>query len=255
MIIDSLDCDQDIANLSDNVFCVAKETKDLADVIADYSIEKGYKNIGILHSTVDSFMPSVALFYKDRMGANASVQIESYVPGTSDFKTSLMKFANKEAIVFLGYDEIGLAMKQASDLNLNQPKLTIPTVATTPSIQQASKGSIEGIYFSFYFPLEENIVATKFYSDYNQAYGRTPIVSVATDQAYDSAKIVLEKVLPNVKGETKVERLQEKILAVKNIKDYSGVTGNLTMSEDGRIKGILIRLYQLQNLIPVFIQE
>ena len=115
LIVDSLDCDQDIADLENNVFCIAKETKDLADVIADYAVEKGFKNIGILHSTTDNFMPSVASLFKEKVGANANIQIENYTPETSDFKTSLLKLKTKDAIVFLGYQEIGLAIKQAKD--------------------------------------------------------------------------------------------------------------------------------------------
>ena len=125
LIVDALDCDDNIANLTENVFCVAKETKDLANVIADYSVEKGYKNIGIIHSTNDAFMPSVAQLFKERVGSNASVQIESYTVGTTDFKTSLTKLKDKDAIVFLGYSEIGIAIKQARDLGFNKTILSI----------------------------------------------------------------------------------------------------------------------------------
>lgn len=247
LVVDSLDCDQDIANLNENVFCVAKETQDLANVIADYSTEKGYKNIGIIHSTVDSFMPSVALLFKERVGAKATVQIESYTPGTTDFKTSLLKLKDKDAIVYLGYQEIGVAIKQAKDLELNQPMLSIPSVATDPSIQEASKGAMEGMYFSFYAPLEENAVATEFYNDYNTQFGRKPIVYVATDQAYDTANILLKQVLPSSKD------IADKVEAMNRVQGFKGVTGNLTMSSDGRINGILIRLYRLQNMAPAYV--
>lgn len=253
LIIDSLDCDKDLANAGDNIFCIAKETKDLADVIADYATEKGYKNIGIIHSTVDNFMQSVSDAFIARVGNKASVQVESYPPQTNDFKTSLLKLKDKDAIVFLGYDEIGVAIKQAKDLNMTQPYLTIPSVATTPSIQEASKGAIDGTYFSFYAPLETNPVATKFYQDFKAKLGRSPYVFVASDQAYDSAKILIDKVLPGVNATTKEKRISQKINLLKQVKDYKGVTGNLSMKEDGRISGILIRLFKLENMAPVYV--
>ena len=254
LIVDSLDCDQDLADLPENIFCIAKETKDLADVIGDYAVEKGYKNIGVLHSTVDNFMPSVSDLFKKRVGASANIQVEKYTPGTTDFKTSLLKLKDKDAIVYLGYQEIGVAIKQAKDLGLNQPMLSIPSVATDPSIQEASNGKIDGMYFSFYAPLDGNRVAKDFYAAYKTKFGRNPIVYVATDHAYDSAKILLEKVMPNAKGETKAQRMQEKINAMESVKDYSGVSGNLTMDKDGRIKGILIRLFKLQDLVTVYVK-
>ena len=252
LIIDPLDCDKDLADTGNNIFCIAKETKDLADVIADYATEKGYKNIGIVHSTVDNFMQSVSDEFVARMGNNASVQVESYPAQTNDFKTTLLKLKDKDAIVFLGYDEIGVAIKQAKDLNMNQPYLTIPTVATTPSIQEASKGAINGIHFSFYAPLETNPVATKFYQDFKTKFGRTPYVFVASDQAYDSANILINKVLPEVNGTTKEKRIAQKIDLLQKVKDYKGVTGNLSMKEDGNIDGILIRLFKLEKMAPVY---
>jgi branched-chain amino acid transport system substrate-binding protein len=253
LIVDSLDCDDDLAGLPENVFCIAKETKDLADVIADYAISQGFQDIGVLHSTTDNFMPSVALLFKDRVGANADVQIESYTSGTTDFRTSLLKLKEKDAVVFLGYQEIGVAIKQAGDLGLNQPMLSIPSVATDPAIQEASNGKIDGMYFSFYAPLEENQAAAKFYSGYESKFGRKPIVYVATDHAYDSAMILMEKVLPNVDGATKSARVQQQIQAMTDVKDYPGVSGTLDIEPEGRVSGIYIRLFKLENLAPQYV--
>lgn len=253
MIVDALDADQAIANLPENVFAIAKETNDLADVIADHAKEKGYKNIGILHSTVDNFMQSVSDEFVTRIGDKASVQVESYKPGTTDFKTVLLKFKDKDAIVFLGYDEIGIAIKEAKNLNVGKNYLTIPTVATTPSIQKAAGTAIDGIHFSFYAPLAENPVAIKFYADFKAKYDRTPFVFVASDQAYDSAKILITEILPKVTAITRGEQLTQKISAMKSVANFKGVTGTLTMKEDGRISGILVRLFKLDNMTPVFV--
>lgn len=254
LIVDSLDCDTDIANLNDNVFCVAKETADLADVIADYATSKGYKNIGILHSNVDNFMQTVSDDFVARVGSKADVQVESYMPQTTDFKTSLLKLKGKDAIVFLGYDEVGMAIKQAKDLGMNQPYLTIPTVATTPSVQAASQGAIDGIYFSFYAPLETNPVATTFDQAFKAKFGHTPYVFVASDQAYDAASILIDNVLPGVDTSASgSKQIAQKISLMQAVKNYPGVTGTLSMKEDGRISGILIRLFKLVNMTPVYV--
>ncbi|MBD3249089.1 ABC transporter substrate-binding protein [Candidatus Woesearchaeota archaeon] len=255
LVIDSLDCDQDIANnLPDNTFCIAKETKDLADVIADYAVAQGYQNVGIIHSTVDKFMPSVAEMFKQRVApSGVTVNIESYTQGTTDFKTQLTKLEDNDAIVYLGYDEIGIAIKQAQEIGIDKPALTIPSVATTPTVQEASQGAIDGIYFSFYAPLEDNQNAKDFYSAFNDMHGRTPYVFVASDHAYDAATILMDEVLPGVDGKTKAERLEQKKQALYAVKNYPGVSGTLSMQADGRISGILIRLYQLQDMAPTYV--
>jgi len=256
VLIDSLDCDEQIASeLPDNVFCIAKETNDLADVIADYAIKQGYEKVGILHGTVDQFMPSVAHRFEDTVkDSGITVQYEPYVPGTVDFKSQLMKLKDNDAIVFLGYDEIGIAIKQAkNELKMDMPYLSIPSVATTPSIQEASQGAIDGMYFSFYAPLDDNEKATKFYADFKAKNDREPLVFVATDHAYDSAKILFEKGLPQATGATQAERFAQVKAALYGVSNYPGVSGTLSMQQDGRISGILIRLYQLQGMAPVHI--
>lgn len=255
MVIDSLDCDSQIADtLPDNIFCVAKETNDLADVIADYAVEQGYSKIGILHSTVDKFMPSVADRFKNDVEAEGvEVKVEAYVPGTIDFKTQLLKVKDSDALVFLGYDEIGIAIRQTEELGIDKPMLTIASVATTPSILDASKGAIDGIYFSFYAPVEGNQIAEEFITNFEKKHGRPPYVFVASDHAYDAAKILLEKILPDVDGKTRQERLEQKKNAFYGLRNYPGVSGTLSMQSDGRISGILIRLYRLEDMKPTYV--
>ncbi len=254
MVVDSLDCDDDIAALQSGIFCVAKETRDLAEVIADFAIEQEFETVGVVHGTVDPFMPSVAQMFDARVAPKGiETKIESYVPGTTDFKTQLAKVEDTDALVFLGYDEIGIAIKQAEELGIDKPSMTIASVATTPSIVSASQGAIDGMYFSFYAPLDGNLEAKRFYSAYAKMHGREPYVFVASDHAYDSAKILLEEVLPEVDGETKGERLEQKKELMYSVKDFEGVSGTLSIDQDGRVSGIKIRLYQLKDLKPEYI--
>ncbi|EKD23629.1 MAG: hypothetical protein ACD_81C00210G0001, partial [uncultured bacterium] len=73
------------------------------------------------------------------------------------------------------------------------------------------------------------------------------------DQAYDAAKILITEVLPKVTADTKAEQLDQKITAMGKVKNFKGVTGTLTMKADGRISGILVRLFKLENMMPVFV--
>jgi ABC-type branched-subunit amino acid transport system substrate-binding protein len=257
LLIDSLDCDDQISTkLPDNTFCIAKDTYDLGARIADYATKQNYKKVGILHATVDEFMPSVKDAFAQKFEANGGqVVVESYTKETTDFKTQILKMKDVDAIVMLGYDEIGVAMKQARDLGVNAEYLTIPSVATSPALQTASKGAIEGIHFSFYTADPSNSVAKTFHDKFSQVEGSAPNFMVGADQAYDSAKILFNEVLAKVDAsKTQAEQLKQKEALMLGLKNYPGTTGNISMDKDGKIQGIKLYIFELVNGTPTFVE-
>lgn len=257
ILIDALDCDDQISTkLPRNTFCIAKDTYDLGARIADYATEKEYNNVGILYATVDEFMPSVKDAFKQKYEADGGqVVVESYTKETADFKTQLLKIKDVDAIVMLGYDEIGIAMKQARELGIKAQFLTIPSVATSPALQDASKGAIEGIHFSFYTADPNNAVAKTFHDKFNQVEGRMPNFMVGADQAYDSAKILLNEVLAKVdEGKTQIEQLEQKETLMLELDNYAGTTGDISMNKDGKIQGIKLYIFKLVKGVPVFVE-
>lgn len=247
IVIDPLDCDNDIAALPSNTFCIAKNTKDLGYLIADYATEHNKTKSGVLYTTVDKFMSTVKDAYKERAEENGGdVQAESYTSTDSDFRTSLLKMKDKDVIVMLGYEEIGIAMRQARELGINSTFLTIPSVAGSPSVREASQGAIEGTIFSFYEPSKYNEKNVDFHTRFEKKYGNGPILPIISDQAYDTAEIIIQKVLPNKSIETR----ENELLGVKN---FSGVTGTLTMKPDKTISGIILTMHKIENgeIVPV----
>ncbi len=252
LLLDPLDCDDDIAALPDNVFCIAKNTQDLGYIIADYAAEKGYTKAGVLHATIDKFMPSVNDFFKERFEQRGgNVQVESYIGGTQDFRTSLLKMKDSEVLVVLGYDEIGIAMKQARELDINAPFLTVPSVANSPGVQASAKGAAEGTLFAFYSPSPSNEKAMKFQEEFQNAAGRKPNFPIGSDQAYDSMQILVEKVLPKATATNSAERVKQMESAMLSVKDFPGVTGVLTMRPNGKISGIELSMFKLADGKPV----
>jgi branched-chain amino acid transport system substrate-binding protein len=255
-IIDPLDCDSGIAN-GENIFCVAKQTNNLGYVIADHAYKRGFRNIGVLYATVDAFMPAVKdAFQKKFVELGGNVQAESYIKGTTDFKTTLLKFKGKDAIFFLGYDELGIAMKQTRDLGIKAQFLAIPNGATSPAIQKASQGAIEGTEFVYYEPLETNTEATQFYKKFEEKYSRKPIISMVSDPAYDAIKILTDKGLKNVDfsqtGAEQQKTIKNNLLGVNN---YPGIEGNLSFDKSGKIGGINLDMFVIKNNTPVRLKD
>lgn len=253
LIIDPLDCDAEFSQTPKTVFCIAKETEDLGYVIADYAASSGKKAPAVLHATVDQFMPSVGEAFEKRFEeTNAGdVVVESYIPNTTDFRSHLLKLKGADAIVWLGYDEIGLAMKQARELGIDAEFLTIPSVASSPEVQRAAQGAAEGMRFSFYTPSATNKQNRIFREKFEAKYAMAPVLPIVSDQTYDSIQILLTEVFPAVTKPSKSGQLNEMIERLLAVKNYKGVTGTLEMTPGKRISGIKLSLFELKNNTPV----
>lgn len=256
VIIDPLDCDRQIAELGENIFCIAKDDDEIGYVLADYAIAQGKKKAGVLHTTADNFMPYVKdAFIRRFKEKGGSVQTENYLATDSDFKTPLMKLAQSEVLVLLGYDELGIAMKQARDLGLNAPFIGTATV-TSPPLQETAKGNAEGTVFPFWKldPTKSNPEIELFQKRFQEKMGRKPIVDMFTYAAYDTMQILTKKILPNVTANNKPSRVEQIKNNLLQIKDFPGVSGTLTMDQSGKITGIVITPHRLENGIPVEIK-
>lgn len=253
LIVDPLDCDTAFSEAPATVFCIAKETEDLGFVIADYAADSGKQAPAVLHATVDQFMPSVGTAFEKRFEerTGGSVTVASYAPGTTDFRSILLPLKNADAIVWLGYDEIGLAMKQARELGIDAEFLSVPSVATSAEVERAAAGSAEGMKFSFYTASSANEQNAIFRRKFESIYGAPPVLPIVSDQTYDAMQILLTEVFPSIKENSGKERTGSVIAKLLGVKDYRGVTGTLTMTPGKRISGIALVLFELKNGAPV----
>jgi ABC-type branched-subunit amino acid transport system substrate-binding protein len=243
IVIDPLDCNNDLAALNENVFCLATETESIGTSLADHLLNNNQTKAGLLFSTKDNFMSLVAQTFKKRFveGGGRTAE-ESFVFTDTDFKTQLLKLNEfqPDAIVFLGHDETGIAMKQARELGVTSLFMATGTI-TSPGLQEASGGAAEGAIFAFWLPSSENSVAKAFEEKFAAKVGRPPILPLTTHPAYD-AMLALKEALPGaVKAEDFVATLKEKLYATHGI---PGTTGEIAMAPDGgmRIKESVFRL-------------
>lgn len=250
VIIDPLDCDDRIANLGENVFCIAKDTDEIGYAIAEYLNNQGIKQASILYSTVDKFMPDVSDAFAQRY--LGTVQSESYVSGTTDFSTSLVKLRDTDVLVLLGYDELGHAMKQARDLGVIIPFVGTATF-TSPPLYEASNGDADGATFPFWLPENENIKAQEANEKFTSHVGRSTYIPLITYAAYDSTELLTHEVLPRVSATEKPERITQIKNTLLSVENYQGITGNLSMNPNGKISGINLSMHQLQdgNIVPI----
>ncbi len=248
ILINPLDCNKEIANLNDNIFCLATASETVSKVLAEHANEQEYEKAGILYWNSDLFMPLVESFFRENYKGEIVIS-EAYSAGTKDFKTQLIKMIDRgaEAIAMFGYDEIGIAMKQARELGFDGQFYTAGTI-TSPPLQEASMGNAEGSIFSFWEASKENYPTKSFTEKFVEKQGRYPILDLATYPPYDAINVLIEAI--KNANSLNVDDVKESLL---KIRDYSGTTGIISFEEDGSME-IKHNAFQLIDGVPVKIK-
>ncbi len=242
VIFDSLDCNTPLVNLGNNIFCLGVESESIAKNLAAYSTEQGYKKVGVLYFNSDTFMPYVKdVFVKEYKGETLT---EGYSAGTNDFRTMLSKMRDVDALVLLTYDEGGSAMRQAREMGLKMPFL-MPGTATSPSLQEASRGAAEGTIFTFWKAPKDHGVAKVFTDNFTAIKGRAPILDSATYPSYDVVLAITEALKAN-SSETVSKQEISKV-------SFEGVTGLVKFDQDGSSR-TQMTVFKLHNGVPASVK-
>ncbi len=256
IVIDPLDCNNELAALPDNVFCMATETESIGYSLADYLLVHGKTKAGVMYSTKDNFMELVSDAFKRKFSQGGGMTAEeNFVYTDVDFKTQLLKLSEMkpDAIVFLGHDETGIAMKQARDLGITSQFMATGTV-TSPGLQQASQGAAEGTVFAYWEPGADNALSKELEAKFVSLVGRPPILPLTTHPAYDAMQVLIENVLPSAVKEAdrnnRIEVITQRLYATK---DFAGTTGSITMDADGAVR-IKEHAFRLESGKPVLVK-
>jgi len=227
ILFDPLDCNDEIAGLNNNTFCLSTDSEGIAKVLSNYANENHYEKMGILYYDSDLFMPLIKKYYENEY--DGEIISEKYSVGTSDFRTPLLKMINQNVsgIVLLGYDEDGIAMKQARDLGF-KGKFFMTGTVTSPGLIQASQGTSEGTIFAFFSAPKTQEPTKTFTEKFVKLKGREPYLDLACYPTYDSI-YTLAKALNKTED---IEELKKEILNV----NFIGVTGEIKFSPNHAMK-------------------
>ena len=249
ILLDPLDCNSELAGLSENVFCLATDSESVAEVLAKNAEKKGFDKVGVLYWNSDLFMPLIEKVFAKNFNGTI-VLSESYVAGTKDFKTQLTKMINDkaDAIVLLGYDETGIAMKQARELGFKGQFYATGTI-TSPPLIAASQGNAEGTIFAYWDAPKTEEPSKTFTQKFIEKQGRPAILDLASYPSYDSI-YVLAKAIDNANS-LNIDKVKAELLKIQG---YKGVTGTVSFAEDGSMR-IKESAYILTNSTPVLVNK
>ena len=209
-------------------------------VVANFITEEfGFTKAGVLYDVASDYPKGLAEFFRDAWenlhGAGSVVAFESFTTGDTDFSAQLTKIIDSGAeFIFTPqyYNEVALIVQQAHQLGWDAPIVGSDSWGSAETVQLCG-ADCYGLFFSTHYAAAGATGATKeFIDNYNAKYGYVPDdVGALT---WDTLGIVQRAIedCGNITGDIKVDRKCVRD-ALAQIKDYEGITGKMTFTEEG----------------------
>lgn len=247
IVFDVLDCNEDIAALPAGIFCLATMTESVAEGFTADILKRGSGRVLILYEENDPWMAFIEKTARSELlKKGVDVLSESSLATSADYRSTLIKAKSKgiDAAIFLGNDQMGLALKQARDMGIKAQFYSIGSM-TSPGFQALSGAASEGTLVSFW----EAAGSKKyegFLRDFIDQFRKPPVLQLAAVPAYDAAVIVMKTAQDVIKRGMilDAQSLRKALLAVEN---FPGVSGPITIESDGAVRTIKERLYLFRN--------
>ncbi len=208
--------------------------------------EKGFKKIAVLHDNT-SYAKGLADEARKLLEAQDTeiVFFEALTPGERDYTAILTKLkgADPDVIFFTGYyPEAGMLLRQKIEMKLDVPMIGGDATNNQDLVKIAGKEAAEGFYFlSPPVPQDLDSPAAKdFMTAYRKKYEAVP-GSVWSVLAGDAFRVLIAAIENT--GSTKSEDMAGYMH--NKLKDYPGLTGEISFNAKGDRVGDLYRLYRI----------
>ncbi len=164
---------------------------------------------------------------------------QSYETDDKDFKAQLtdIKAKNPEAIFVSGYyAEVSLLAPQARALGIKVPLLGGDGWDSPVLTEGEAKQALEGSYFSNHYSEQDTSARVRdFIQRYQKKYNEVPGAMAAL--GYDAMNIIAKTIKDGGKADPETIRA-----GLEKLKDYPGVTGNITIDDKHNAKKPLVVL-------------
>ena len=209
---------------------------DIAEAIAmaKYAFnELKIKNVFILYINNDYGIGLSKPFSEEwtKLGSKI-VGNESFEQSASDYKVQLSKIKNAkpDAIYLAGNPrEMGRAIKQARELGIKKPFLSISTLNDPEVFSISGAKALEGIIITdaSFDPTSDRIEIQSFMKDFKARFNKVP--GILANTAYDALMIIYDG-LKNVGDDS--DKLQDFLHMMHS---YDGVSGEISFSSGGDV--------------------
>jgi branched-chain amino acid transport system substrate-binding protein len=201
--------------------------------------EYGFTKAAVLYDVASDYPKGLAEFFKaaweDLNGAGSVVAYESFTTKDADFSSQLTKINNSGAeVLFIPqyYNEVALIVQQAHQLGWNKPIVGSDSWGSAETVKLCGKDCY-GLFFSTHYAAAGAKGATKSFIDrYEKKHGYVPDDVAAL--TWDAMRIVQTAIegAGELTGDLEKDRKAVRD-ALAKIKDFDGITGAMTFTEDG----------------------
>ncbi|XCN72310.1 MAG: ABC transporter substrate-binding protein [Candidatus Electrothrix aestuarii] len=208
----------------------------LANFITD---EFHFTKAAVLYDVASDYPKGLAEFFKkaweEKHGEGSVVAYESFTTKDTEFGSQLTKIIRSGAEVLFTpqyYNEVALIVQQAKDLGWKGPIVGSDSWGSAETIELCGEACY-GQFFSTHYAAAGAQGATKDFIDrYKTKYGYVPDdVAALTWDALGLAKAAIEGA-GEISGRIKDDRKAVRD-ALAQVKDFQGITGKMTFTEDG----------------------
>jgi branched-chain amino acid transport system substrate-binding protein len=247
VVVNTIDTSEEIAAAGDYLFAVGIYDEGIGQTLATYVRQQLQKNtVAIISVSSSGFMQLVAESFVTKftaLGGTAPVR-PTYTFSTTDYQPLLEQVDNAgiDTLILLGYEEAGLIIAKAAEMNLDLTILGADTF-TSPGFLTNAGGAAEGVYLTSW--TSNTAEYTAWLQAYTGMHGSAPAEPLFSAVGYDAMSVVAEAMK---RGGTSGAGLRD---ALYQIRGMTGITGQLDMSTDGAVRTVLEQMFRIQNGRPV----
>jgi len=209
-------------------------------VLANFITEEfKFTKAAVLYDVASDYPKGLAEFFKQAWekihGAGSVVAYESFTTKDADFSSQLSKITKSGAQVLFTpqyYNEVALIVQQAHELGWSGPIVGSDSWGSAETVTLCGKDCY-GLFFSTHYAAAGATGATKEFIDrYKKKYGYTPDDVAAL--TWDSLRLVQTAIENSGKITGKIKKDRQAVRdALAKIKNFKGITGDMTFTEDG----------------------
>lgn len=209
-------------------------------VVANFITEEfGFTKAAVLYDVASDYPKGLAEVFKEawekKHGPGTVVAYESFTTKDTDFSSQLTKIVKSGAQVLFTpqyYNEVPLIVRQAKDLGWQGPIVGSDSWGSAETVELCGEACY-GLFFSSHYAAAGAKGATKTFIDrYEKTYGYIPDDVAAL--TWDALQLAQQAIQDAGKITGRIDKDRKAVRdALAQIKDFSGITGNMTFTEEG----------------------
>ena len=213
----------------------------------------GLKKAAVLADTTSDYAQGLSKAFQEtftELGGEI-LQVEAYAAGDNDFKAVLtnLKGVDPELLYVPGYyEEVGLIIRQARELDINTPIIGGDGYESPKLLELAGTDALNDIYYSsHYSPADDSELAVRFKEKFKEKFGKEADAFNAL--GYDMAYLLADAL--ERAGEADSEKLK---VALEETDGFQGVTGVLSIDDKHNpVKSVTI--IEIKEGEPTFLMQ